>query len=400
MPQMAKIQTSTFIERCKSIYGDLYDYSETKYERHNMPVTITCKNHGRFTALPKNLYRNLGCKGCKSNKKENQRIEDEKLFIADAKRIHDGFYDYDQVKYVNKKTKVIIICPTHGSFEQDPEHHIQREQGCRDCAIEEKANQRRKTLSKFIEEAIEIHGNLYDYSLVEYKNNRIKVKILCRKHGIFETTPSHHLRGQDCSNCAEDVGTRFKAKTTQKFIDEAKEIHDNMYDYKQVEYINNKIKVKITCQIHGVFEQSPKKHLAGQKCKKCVTSGKYRLESKCRDIFEKKFNEPFKSVRPDFLKNPKSGCNLELDGYNEQLKLAFEYNGEQHYILGYFSRNEEDLEYTKWKDNFKAEKCKELDINLIVIPYWIEEDKLEEHIFSKLEDLKLCMIRLIIKSPG
>ena len=74
---------------------------------------------------------------------------------------------------------------------------------------------------------------------------------------------------------------------------------------------------------------------------------------------------------------------MELDGFNEELKVAFEYNGEQHYIKNRFN-DDRDLDYIKWKDNLKAKRCEENGIKLIVIPYLIREDKLKEYILSKI----------------
>lgn len=109
-------------------------------------------------------------------------------------------------------------------------------------------------------------------------------------------------------------------------------------------------------------------------------------ETRCREIFEKLFRVPFVSIRPTFLKNHSTGRNLELDGYNEQLKLAFEYNGMQHYKYSpKFHRKEEDLIKQKERDVLKKQKCKDNNITLIEIPYNIGYDKLESYIINELK---------------
>jgi len=115
---------------------------------------------------------------------------------------------------------------------------------------------KRLTTEEFIEKSIKVHGDRYDYSLVEYKNAHTKVKIICKEHGVFEQTPNTHLNGSGCLECG---GT--KQLNTKKFIKKAKEIHGKKYDYSLVNYINAKTKIKIICTNHGEFEQTPNSHL-------------------------------------------------------------------------------------------------------------------------------------------
>jgi hypothetical protein len=135
---------------------------------------------------------------------------------------------------------------------------------------------KRKTTEEFIKMAKSIHGDGYDYSLVEYKNNKTKVKIICHEHGIFEQKPIHHLRGHGCHECGD------KRLTTKQFIEKAKSIHKDKYDYSLVEYKNNKTKVRIICPEHGAFEQRPNDHLRGRGCSKC--GGRYEKPYKKLNI--------------------------------------------------------------------------------------------------------------------
>jgi len=116
-------------------------------------------------------------------------------FIVDAYCKHGDRYNYKFVEYKNAKTKVKIICSTHGIFEQTPGNHLNGK-GCSECSGNKKLN-----TEEFIEKAKAIHGNKYDYSLVEYKNAKINIKIICSEHGIFEQIVSNHLSGKGCSKC-------------------------------------------------------------------------------------------------------------------------------------------------------------------------------------------------------
>lgn len=133
---------------------------------------------------------------------------------------------------------------------------------------------RKLTTEEFIQKAKEIHEERYDYSKVKYVDTRTKVIIICPEHGIFEQTPASHLRGKKCPQCANKQNGIDKRKSTDDFIKEAKEIHEEKYDYSLVEYRGNKYTVTIICPIHGEFKQKPNKHLSGQGCPKCL--GKYK----------------------------------------------------------------------------------------------------------------------------
>lgn len=122
------------------------------------------------------------------------------------------------------------------------------------------------------------------------------------------------------------------------------------------------------------------------KRKKCEKKN----ELECKRILESIFNKPFISIRPDFLKFPKTKRNLEIDGYNEEMKLGFEYNGVQHYKHStYFHREYEDFVTQVERDRWKLNKCNELGINIISIPYTIKFKNLESYIIEELKKLNL-----------
>lgn len=127
----------------------------------------------------------------------------------------------------------------------------------------------------------------------------------------------------------------------------------------------------------------------GHKYKSIQTKKKKenKTENRCREIFENIFKKPFPTTRPDFLRRS-NGYALELDGYNSQLKLAFEYNGQQHYnFVPKFHKNPDDLKEQKVRDNHKKFMCKQAGVTLITIPYTVKWDNLESYIRSKLGQL-------------
>lgn len=131
---------------------------------------------------------------------------------------------------------------------------------------------KRFTTEEFIEKARKIHGDKYDYSKVVYENCTKKVEIICKEHGSFWQIPINHLKGCGCPHC----GGKFK-KDTALFIECARKIHNEKYDYRKVEYVNNKTKVCIICPEHGEFWQAPSNHLSGQECPIC--KGKIKINT-------------------------------------------------------------------------------------------------------------------------
>lgn len=110
-------------------------------------------------------------------------------------------------------------------------------------------------------------------------------------------------------------------------------------------------------------------------------------EIMCREILQKILEKPFPKERPDFLRNPVTGgdFNLELDCYNPELKLALEYNGIQHYkYIPYFHKNKESFLNQKYRDEMKRVKCRENNVILIEVPYTVKHNDLEDFIRKEL----------------
>ncbi len=254
--------TAEFIDKAIGVHGLRYDYSLVNYVRALSKVIIVCPTHGRFPQTPANHLVGHGCPACAGKKKR-----DTKGFIAEARKVHGRRYDYSKVCYSTVDEKVTIICRKHGPFEQSPYNHL-KGHNCRDCS-----GLKKRTTESFISKAREVHGDYYDYSHVHYVNDREKVKIICPQHGAFPQSPNKHLAGQGCISCGVDQQHEQQRKTLKEFLNEARNIHGEQYDYSLVEYVNNRTPVTIICADHGEFSQAPEKHLAGQGCPDCAQYG-------------------------------------------------------------------------------------------------------------------------------
>ena len=217
-------------------------------------------------------------------------------WINKAKSVHGDKYDYSKSIYINSREKVKIICPKHGEFWQKANEHLNGH-GCKLCGGTSKLN-----TNDFIAKSREVHGDKYNYSLVDYKSMRDKVCIICPKHGEFWQLPLSHLNGSACPKCK---GVNL---TNEEWINKAKEIHGNKYDYSKTVYINSYEKIKIICPKHGEFWQLPSKHIMGQGCPKCGIDNRVNKQflstndfiAKSREVHGDKYNYSlvdYKSMR-------------------------------------------------------------------------------------------------------
>lgn len=211
-------------------------------------------------------------------------------FIAKVSQIHDNKYDYSKSNYVNNKTKITIICPKHGEFIMTPQKHLSG-QGCRKCGYLKKSKEQTSSKEIFVKKASEIHNNKYDYSKSEYVNNHTKICIICPEHGEFWQTPNSHLNGRGCKKCGINQRVSKQRSTTEEFIEKAREIHCDKYDYSMVDYINNVTKISIICPKHGKFMQAPTHHLQGEGCPKCKYETLAQKQFHSLDFILSKFKE-------------------------------------------------------------------------------------------------------------
>ncbi len=227
-------------------------------------------------------------------------------FIEKAKLKHGDKYDYSMVEYKNVRTNVIIVCRKHGEFSQKPNKHISG-QGCMMCRSEKNT----LTTNVFIEKAILMHKDRYDYSLVDYKYTKNKVIIICKEHGEFKQTPMTHLRGTGCPICAGRV-----KQNTDDFIKRAKLKHGNRYSYTLVNYVNIHKKIIIVCKEHGEFKQTPNSHLYKSGCPKC--SYKFgKIENEWLDMFN--IDKEYRQYKI---------LNYKVDGYDPKSNTIYEFNGD------------------------------------------------------------------------
>ncbi|GHA31633.1 DUF723 domain-containing protein [Photobacterium aphoticum] len=269
-PIICEQLTCTFIEKAIAEHGDRYDYSNSQYVNSSTKVAIICHEHGEFMQQPSLHLRGAGCKKCAdiAKGKKRSKIAAEQ-FIQRAREVHDDYYEYTKVVYKKSSQKVVITCYKHGDFELRPNNHL-RGVGCAKCAAERVADQQRMTLEEFISRASMVHNNLYDYSKVVYVNSAEKVIIICSKHGEFKQTAIAHLNGGGCKACGHERTNASKSYDKTKFIEDAKAVHGEKFDYSMVKYKGSAKPVTVICPEHGPFTTTYEHHAKrGQSCPSC-----------------------------------------------------------------------------------------------------------------------------------
>lgn len=285
-----RLTTEEFISRAKEVHGDKYDYSETAYTALQKNVLIGCKKHGLFEQRAAVHLRGSGCPKCANERNGDRCRHTTEDFVAKAIAVHGNKFDYSETVYINAKTPLKIYCREHGYSWQLPNNHL-NSYGCERCAAQHVRDLFTKTKEEFIKKAVSVHGDRYGYDKVEYVNCETPVTIHCDKHGDFQQRPSNHLYGHGCPQCWKEEMSAKMRMTTEEFIEKAKQVHGDSYDYSYVKYLSSDYKVTIKCNKHGLFEQDPTNHLMGQGCPECWAERRRGVLAYSTEDFIKKARE-------------------------------------------------------------------------------------------------------------
>ena len=376
------LTTQEFIERARKVHGDKYDYSKVEYVNNRVKICIICPIHGEFWQTPNAHLNGQGCSMCGRISQTKKRALSKETFITKARKVHGDKYDYSKVEYVNGKTKVCIICPIHGEFWQMPVCHLKGE-GCVKCGYEKTKKSQSFTREMFIEKAKNKYGDKYDYSKVEYINSQTPILITCKIHGDFSMRPNDHLQGQECPKCKLSKLRKKFAFSREEFIERARKVHGDKYDYSKVEYVNNRTKVCIICKKHGEFWQTPDHHLLGGNCPQC---NKSKLEEQTNILLNEN-NIKFEEQKHfDWL------GKQTLDFYLPEYNVAIECQGVQHFkpVARFGGKNGFDDCFKN--DIRKYELCKNSGVKLL---YYTELPQYFTFLGEKLIKNKEALINAI-----
>lgn len=365
---MKKLTHEEFVNKVLSINSNIEILNI--YQGSQSRIQCKCKICGnKWDARASNLYR-YRCPKCRDIKNANQfkNSLDKVLYLF--KQAHGDKYDYSKMEYINCDTKIKIICPIHGEFYQTPYNH-QKGHGCPKCSIEKQSKERTKTTKQFIEQANKIHKNKYNYDKTIYTKAQEKVTITCPIHGDFEQLAYEHLQGCGCPKCSKHY-----IPTTQEWVEKAREIHGDKYDYSKVNYIDSNTPVCIICPKHGEFWQRPTDHINKRcGCPKCSKSHGESIIEKYLKENHIEYIDQYKISIPENIRVSKS---TSIDFYLPNYNIFIEYNGIQHYIPQKYFGGQLKFDKQIIRDNFVRNYCKENNIKLLEIPYNLSYEEILE----------------------
>lgn len=335
---MGRKKTSAeIIELAKAVHGEKYSYDKFVYNGMLSKSIITCPIHGDFEqTVAKHIHAKQGCPKCSMESIGKWNKKDFGEYLDKFMEIHGGKYDYSNSSYNGYNVPIVIKCPIHGEFLQTPNVHA-RGHGCPKCS-----GKVMTSFEEFLLLSRDVHGEKYDYSQVEYKGSKTKVKIICPKHGEFWQTPAKHVHSrQGCPKCGDESCSRKRMLTKEDFIQRAKTRHGDKYDYSKVIMKGCDKEVEIICPTHGSFWQMPYHHTKnGCGCPKCKAS---KLEREVALMLDKENIEYVHQWR-----NPNVLGTLVADFYIPSKKLVIECQGEQHFTpIEHFGGEEKFLRQVK-----------------------------------------------------
>ncbi len=211
-------------------------------------------------------------------------------FVKKLIKIFGNEYGLEKVDYVTSREPITLVCPIHGDFKKLASH-LYKGSGCPQCSALKVGETKSQNAAKdIIDKFKKVHGDRYDYSKFEYFKSYVPSVIICPIHGEFKQSPSNHLSGRGCKQCAYNQ-PKYNSIDTNEFIQKAQQVHGDKYNYNQVVYKNADTPVTIVCPVHGEFEQRPSVHLYAD-CPKCgIMKRKSNNRIKEQNTLIKKFRE-------------------------------------------------------------------------------------------------------------
>lgn len=197
-------------------------------------------------------------------------------FIQKARKIHGEKYDYTGTTYNDRKTKIKYKCLTHGMVYQLPYDHLKS--GCGKCAS------KNLSIDEIIALMNDAHNFRYNYDKTSISKMTANVKATCKKHGEFHVNISLHVHNKiGCKKCHNERRPEILTLSKKEWVRRAKLIHGEKYNYSVSDYISSHKKVKIICEKHGKFLQTASAHVQGSGCPKCSLSNRSSIEANWLD---------------------------------------------------------------------------------------------------------------------
>lgn len=251
------IDTSVVIEEAKELHGGRYDYSLVDYINYNTPLKIICLEHGIFKQkYQKHCKLGRGCPKCGASKARISQSFTKEVFIERANAIHNNFYDYSKVIYINNHTPITIICPIHGEFITTPAPHLKGVE-CSKCARTRIGIESRKSTNDILIKFKDAHGKFYKYDIPDGVKTTDKITITCPIHGDFKQIIAVHYRS-GCPACGDNRVSEYQRTIPKELEKVCRNIRRRVKGFIKNEGYK---KTSPTSQIIGIDWEGLKEHL-------------------------------------------------------------------------------------------------------------------------------------------
>lgn len=349
-----------------------------EYINNSIKLKLKCQHDHLFESNYSNIHSGNGCPVCAKNKDKINKLPLEYIKMLCEKRQVELLDN----EYINESYPLRLKCKFNHEFKIS---YIQLKNNKETCSVclQNKINElNAKRIMIFETKCKEKQLECLDNYLIARSKETLKFK--CKNNHIFNSSKYEINRDDDCNICIHGEPLTIELLKKIALSKNGLCLSDH--------YVNRNTKLRFYCNnCKKDFWSTPSNiKINNSWCPNCCES---RSEKLCRYYLETIFNKPFPKQRPLWLKNNKTNRYLELDGYNEELKLAFEHNGIMHYKL-YRSTTQKEFDDVQYRDQIKLDICKQNNVKLIVIPELGKKVKLENLISYIKEQCLLQNIAL------
>lgn len=282
------------------LHGEEYEYFHETYKGVSKNIKVKCKTHNHiWNVRVMELLKGQGCPKCRYIKSGENLVLKVPEFIERSKKTHGDKYDYSKVhQFKTQEEDVLIICPTHGEFEQNPRSHYTGS-GCPRCWEDIRSEVLTSPWEDVLKSFREVHKNKYEYNRSDYENSSSKLRITCPKHGEFRQDVTLHKYGSGCPVCNSSRGEKdieFQLRDLGVGYEHQKKFPELSNRYRYDFYIPD---INTIVEYNGVQHYEPIEYFGGEKSLK---------NTQRRDKIKKQY----------CLDN---GINYEIIRYDEETKV-------------------------------------------------------------------------------
>ena len=289
-----------FIRRSIEINGPYhYDYSKVQYENMNTKIIIHCNIHGIDFEQSGNMhiYQKGGCPICARESTINSKIKGKDYYINLIIEKYGDLYDFSNVpENATKKQKIDVICKTCGEIIKTTFASLILKPRCPVC-FPRKNTYVVSNIEEFKNYCNEVHNYKYDYSKVEYVNNRTHVLVGCSAHNLeWLVSPHSHMKGAGCRECANESISKKLMRSFDDYLTLFKNAHGDIFDFSKSDYKGSKDPILVICENGHEWWVAPQKLANGAKCSYCLGRHKTREEFIEQSNIENNFRYTYENV--------------------------------------------------------------------------------------------------------